>query len=92
MAYWAEPAPENEKAATSHFTLEFTREQYTSGLPSEVAAQLPSERWEEDWRVMNLPGRMETQRALIADYAHYVDRFDAIAEYLSRWQPPAVMV
>jgi transcription initiation factor TFIIIB Brf1 subunit/transcription initiation factor TFIIB len=30
--------------------------------------------------VMRLPGRMDTQRALIADYAHYVARFDTIAE------------
>ena len=41
---------------------------------------------------MRLPGRMETQRGLIADYAHYVARFDAIADYLARWQPPALML
>ena len=41
---------------------------------------------------MNLPGRLDTQRALIADYAHYASRFDAIAKYLERWQPPALMV
>jgi pimeloyl-ACP methyl ester carboxylesterase len=41
---------------------------------------------------MRLPGRMDTQRALIADYAHYVARFDAIADYLARWQPPALML
>src|SRR5688572_21524012 len=55
MAYWSDPTPENEKAATSHLTFEFTREQYISGVPSEVAARIPAERWEEDWRVMNLP-------------------------------------
>jgi pimeloyl-ACP methyl ester carboxylesterase len=38
------------------------------------------------------PGRMDTQRALIADYAHYVARFDAIAEYLARWQLPSLML
>ena len=92
MAYWSNPTPETEKAATAHLTFEFTREQYVSGLPSEVAARIPAERWEEDWRVMNLPGRMDTQRALIADYAHYVEQFDAIAEYLTRWQPPSLMV
>lgn len=41
---------------------------------------------------MNLPGRLETQRALIADYAHYVDRFGDIARYLARWQPPALLL
>jgi len=92
MEYWAHPTPENEKAATSHLTFEFTREQYTAGVPAEVAARIPAERWEEDWRVMNLPGRMDTQRALIADYANVVARFDAIAEYFARWQPPALMV
>lgn len=92
MAYWRQPTPENEKAATQHLTFEFTRENYIASVPSEIAARIPAERWEEDWRVMTLPGRMDTQRALIADYANFVARFDAIAEYLARWQPPAVMI
>jgi pimeloyl-ACP methyl ester carboxylesterase len=91
-AYWSHPTPENEAAATAHLTLEGTREQYVRGVPDDVAARIPAERWEEDWRVMNLPGRMETQRALVADYAHYVARFDAIADYLARRQPPALML
>ena len=91
-AYWSQPTPENEAAATAHLTLEGTRDTYISGLPSDVAERIPAERWEEDWRVMNLPGRLGTQRALIADYAHYASRFDAIAKYLERWQPPALMV
>src|SRR5688500_5017168 len=41
---------------------------------------------------MRLPNRMDTQRALIADYGHYVARFDAIAEYLARRQPPSLML
>lgn len=92
QAYWAQPTPENEAAATTHLTLEGTRDQYLAGIPSEVTARIPPELWEEDWRVMCLPGRMETQRALIADYAHYVERFDAIAQYLERWQPAALML
>jgi pimeloyl-ACP methyl ester carboxylesterase len=65
---------------------------YIGGAPPDVAARIPAESWEEDWRVMNLPGRMDTQRALVADYGRYVARFDAIAEYLARWQPPSLMV
>lgn len=42
--------------------------------------------------MMQLPGRMDTQRALIADYGTYADRFDVIAEYLARWQPPSLML
>jgi pimeloyl-ACP methyl ester carboxylesterase len=91
-AYWSKPNAENGAAATAHLTLEGTRETYIKGLPSEVAERIPAERWEEDWRVMNLAGRMDTQRALIADYANYAARFDAIATYLERWQPPALMV
>jgi hypothetical protein len=40
----------------------------------------------------DLPGHMDTQRALIADYGNYAARFDAIAKYLETWQPPALMV
>ena len=39
-----------------------------------------------------MPGRMDTQRALIADYARHVACFDAIAEYLARWQPRSLML
>lgn len=91
-AYWQNPTPENEAAATAHLTFEGVREQYVGGVPEEVAARIPSKGWEDDWRVMCLPGRMETQRALIADYPKYVARFDAIAKYLARWQPPALML
>jgi pimeloyl-ACP methyl ester carboxylesterase len=91
-AYWSQPTPENEAAATAHLTLEGTRDTYISGAPPDVVAKIPPEIWEEDWRVMNLPGRMETQRALIRDYGKYVERFDAIADYLARRQPPSLMV
>lgn len=91
-AYWSQPNAENEAAVTAHLTFEGTRDTYISGVPSDVAERIPAEHWEEDWRVMNLPGHMDTQRALIADYAHYASRFDAIAKYLERWQPPALMV
>jgi pimeloyl-ACP methyl ester carboxylesterase len=92
LAYGLEPNPENEAAATAHLTFEGMRDTYLRGVPSDVAARIPAESWEEDWRVMQLPGRMDKERALIADYARYVARFDAVADYLKRRQPPALMV
>ncbi len=92
MAYWSRPNAANEAAATAHLTLAGTRDQYLAGVPDEVAERISPARWEEDWRVMCLPGRMDTQRALIADYANHVARFDAIADYLARWQPPALLL
>lgn len=89
--FWADPTPANEAAATGHLTFEGTRDQYVAGLPADVAARIPPRVWEEDWRVMQLPGRMETQRDLIRDYGRYAARFDAIAAYLKR-QPPALML
>ena len=92
QAYWAQPNAENEAEVTAHLTLAGTRDTYISGVPQDVAERIPAEHWEVDWRVMNLPGHMDTQRALIADYGNYAARFDAIAGYLERWQPPALMV
>ena len=92
QAYWAQPNAQNEAQATAHLTLAGTRDTYISGVPTDVAERIPAEHWEEDWRVMNLPGHMDTQRALIADYGNYAARFDAIARYLERWQPPALMI
>ncbi len=90
--YWSNPNPQNEAAATAHLSLEGTRDTYLGGVPPDVAERIPAQHWEEDWRLMNLPGRLDTQRALIADYANYAARFDAIAAFLERWQPPALMV
>jgi pimeloyl-ACP methyl ester carboxylesterase len=92
LAYWSQPDAENEAAATAHLTFEGVRDQYIAGVPPEVAAKISPETWEEDWRVMCLPGRMEAQRALIADYANHAARFDAISDYLSTRQPPALML
>jgi pimeloyl-ACP methyl ester carboxylesterase len=92
LAYWSHPTPDNEAAATAHLTLEGVRDQYVAGVPQEVAATISPDVWAEDWRVMCLPGRMDMQRALNADYATHAARFDAIADYLSTRQPPALMV
>jgi pimeloyl-ACP methyl ester carboxylesterase len=92
LAYWSQPTRENEAAATRHLTFEGIRDQYLAGVPPEIAVRIPSESWEEDWRVMSLPGRLNTQRTLIADYANYVARFDEVAEYLARWRPPSLML
>jgi pimeloyl-ACP methyl ester carboxylesterase len=92
QAYWSRPTHENESLATAHLTLKGTRDTYISGVPADVAKRIQPKHWEEDWRVMNLPGHMETQRELIRDYGNYAARFNAIAEYLERRQPPALMV
>ncbi len=89
---WSDPSPDNEAEATAHLTLEGTRDQYTAGVPADIADRISAARWEEDWRVMTLPGRLDTQRALIADYGRYVERFDDVAAYLDRWQPPALLL
>ncbi|MDQ0643135.1 alpha/beta fold hydrolase [Microbacterium murale] len=92
IPYWTERSAENEAAATSHLTLEGIRDQYLAEVPPDVTAGISDERWKEDWRVMNLPGRREVQRALIADYGTYVSRFPSVAEYLARWQPSALLL
>jgi pimeloyl-ACP methyl ester carboxylesterase len=91
-AYWAHPNAKHEAAATAHLTLAGTRDTYLCGVPAEVARRIPAEHWEEDWRTMNRPGHMRTQRALVADYGNYASRFHAVAKYLERWQPPALLV
>jgi pimeloyl-ACP methyl ester carboxylesterase len=89
---WSNPTPENEAAATTHLTFEGTRDQYVAGVPPDVASRISPQGWEEDWRIMRLPGRMDMQRALLKDYGNYVARFEEIADYLKRRQPPALML
>jgi pimeloyl-ACP methyl ester carboxylesterase len=91
-AFWEDPTPAREAEATAHLTLEGTRGQYVGSVPDGVANAIDPGLWEEDWRIMSLPGRLETQRALVLDYRNHVARFGRIAEYLERWQPPALML
>lgn len=91
-AYWDDPTPEREAEATAHLTFEGTRDQYVGGVPRDVAERVDPRRWEEDWRIMSLPGRLETQRALVLDYRSHVARSGEIASYLDRWKPPALLL
>lgn len=92
MTFWANPTPQNEAAATVHLTADGVRDQYIAGVPEDVAAAISPERWQEDWRVMCLPGRMSTQRALVSDYGKYVESFDRIDAFLTEHEPPALML
>jgi pimeloyl-ACP methyl ester carboxylesterase len=92
IEYWSRPNSKNEAAAMSFLNLEGTRYQYVGGLPGDVAKKISPSVWEEDWRVMSLPGRLAVQRSLITDYGNYAKRFDAISKYLRKYQPPALMV
>jgi pimeloyl-ACP methyl ester carboxylesterase len=92
LAFWSAPNARNEAAATAHLTREGTRDQYVAGVPADIAARIDPRNWTEDWRVMCLPGRLHTQRSLVADYANHVARFDDIATYLKAHQPPALML
>ena len=91
-AFWKNPSADNEAKATAHLTLEGTRNQYVAEVPDDIASRIAPETWFEDWRIMQLPGRMETQRALVADYGNYTSRFNAIARYLEEWEPPSLMI
>lgn len=91
-AYWDAPTPAREAGATAHLSCEGTRDQYVGGVPRDIAERIDPRLWEEDWRIMSLPGRLETQRALVLDYRSHFARFGEIARYLERWQPPALML
>jgi pimeloyl-ACP methyl ester carboxylesterase len=91
-AYWDSPTPEREAEATAHLTFEGTRDQYVGGVPRDIAEGIDSRLWEKDWRIMSLPGRLKTQRALVLDYRSHVARFKVIAGYLGDWQPAALML
>ena len=73
-------------------TFEGTRHQYVGGVPEDITKRIDPRLWEEDWRIMSLPGRLKTHRALVPDNRTHVARFGTIARYLARWQPAALML
>lgn len=90
--FWNEPSKENERRATAHLTFEGTRDQYIGGIPDDIASRISPDNWIEDWRTMSQPGHLDLQRALLADYGRYAERFEDIARYLREHQPPALML
>ena len=92
LAFWDHPNAQNKAAATAHLTLEGTRNQYVAGVPADIAKRISPAIWEEDWRVMSLPGRLEMHRRLIADYVSHAAQFESIGDYLRNDQPPALML
>ena len=90
--YWENPSPETEAKATSHLTLDGTKYQYVGDIPEDISAQIPSQLWAEDWRVMSQPGHLKLQKSLILDYRRHVARFDEITNYLKEHQPPALLL
>lgn len=92
IAYWNAPSTENAQRATAHLTFEGTRDQYVGGIPDDIASRIPAENWIDDWRTMSQPGHLDLQRALIADYGHYVARFEDVARYLREHQPRALLL
>jgi pimeloyl-ACP methyl ester carboxylesterase len=92
QAFWDDPTPQNEAKATSHLDFDGVRYQYVGDVPDDIAARIDSRTWEQDWKVMSLPGRLDMHRALVLDYRSHVARFDEIAGYLKREQPPALML
>ena len=91
-AFWDDPSPEREAEAITHLNFEGTRKVYVEGVPPDIVARMDPRQWEEDWRIMSLPGRREKERALVLDYRNHVARFAEIADYLKRWQPPALVL
>lgn len=91
-AFWEHPTPEREAEAITHLNFEGTRKVYVEGVPADIVARMDPGQWEEDWRIMSLPGRCEKERALVLDYRSHVARFGEIADYLNRWQPPALLL
>jgi pimeloyl-ACP methyl ester carboxylesterase len=92
QAFWDDPTPEREAAATAHLSLAGTRDQYVGGVPPDIADRIDPRLWQEDWRIMSAPGGLELQRALVLDYRSHVARFAEIAEYLANSQPRALML
>lgn len=92
QAFWDDPTAQNEAEATSHLDFDGVRYQYVGDVPDDIAARIDSRTWEQDWRVMSLPGRLDMHRALVLDYRNHVARFGEIAEYLEREQPSALML
>lgn len=92
LDFWYSPNAQNERSAFAHLTPEGTRDQYIDGLPPDIANRIAPTVWEEDWRVMSLPGRLEVQKNLISDYVSHVARFESIHNYLRTHQPPALML
>lgn len=90
--YWAEPTRENEAALPDWLTFDGTRETYLAGLPERIAKLHAEETWHLDWERLTQEGRTALYFRYFYDYRNHVARFDEIAEYHARHQPPCLVL
>jgi pimeloyl-ACP methyl ester carboxylesterase len=90
--YWADPTETNRNRIKSWFDHEGTKNQYLWNLPDRLAALVPPETWELDWRSISRGHGIDAQWELFTDYRTHIARFPAIHDFHRTAQPPTLVV
>lgn len=84
------PTPENRAKLPEWLNFEGTRGTYTDGVPERLLPLFAQESWHLDWQ--NLSSHIEEYFELFKDYGRHIKRFDEIAEYHKKYQPPCLVL
>jgi pimeloyl-ACP methyl ester carboxylesterase len=87
---WENRTPETERAARQLFSPEGIRYQYVAGARDPEA--LSPDSWTLDQALVQRPGNDAIQVALLADYQHNLERYDAWQSYFRRHRPKTLIV
>lgn len=90
--FWADPTEENRAAMPEWLDFSGTRNTYLGGVPEEVRVLHPRESWHFDWERLSRPGYVDLHFELFCDYRNHVARFDEIAAYHKKNQPPCLVL
>ncbi len=92
-AYWDDPTPERQAEATAHLTFEGTRDQYLGGVPADIAERIdPAGCGRRTGGSCRSPAGSRRSVRWCSTIAAMSREFGEIADYLDRWQPPALML
>jgi pimeloyl-ACP methyl ester carboxylesterase len=82
--------PKIEAGLRAMMKLEGTKYQYVDG--AREVGKISPDAWTHDQALLDRPGNVEIQLALLADYASNVKAYPAWHEYLRKNQPPTLIV
>jgi pimeloyl-ACP methyl ester carboxylesterase len=90
--HWRDPTPGSRNQLRGWLTAEGIRQQYTAGLPAELAARISPDAWTLDWWLLNRPGNIDLQLDLFGDYRSNVALYPQFQRFLRERRPPTLIV
>jgi pimeloyl-ACP methyl ester carboxylesterase len=89
---WATPGPAARRVLEEHVSLDGFRDEFSGGLPPELARQVSPDLWTLHWALLNTPERRANLITLLEDQPSTLGWFKKQQAWLRETQPPTLIL